>query len=265
MPSRASRIAARLAGLTAAAEEKPPRDDLRKRYKEDDIAKEDRADYKDTHGDPDMMAGASGRTASGWTVDKKFDFEYRGKTGHAKVHYTLMSNGRDVDNFSGEIKWDKGGTTHIPETRLLGVYGRYANKEIIDALVKCIREIECGIRDWQGHLKASAALKAARLARVARSIAAAYRLDRRYLERDILKICENGQNAVHRYNENLYLVAEAKGNPRGAVMEFHWQNARGESFGLATVKEDRFGQNTPAQAANRLFNDYAKSSLRIFR
>lgn len=162
MPSRASRIAARLAGLTAAAEEKPPRDDLRKRYKEDDIAKEDRADYKDTHGDPDMK-------------------------------------------------------------------------------------------------------EAARLARVARSVAAAYRLDRRYLERDILKICENGQNAVHRYNENLYLVAEAKGNPRGAVMEFHWQNARGESFGLATVKEDRFGQNTPAQAANRLFNDYAKSSLRIFQ
>lgn len=163
MINRTARIAARLAGITAADPSvKPPREDLRKRYKEDDIAKEDRADYKDTHGDPDMK-------------------------------------------------------------------------------------------------------EAGRLARIAKMVAAAYRLDRRYLERDILAICEKGVDATHRYNENLFLVAEAKGNPRGAIMEFHWMNARGESFGLATVKEDRFNQNTPAKAAERLFNDYAKSSLRIFR
>lgn len=375
MQDRTARIAARIF-KEAAAEEKPPRDDLRKRYKTEDMDRADRKDFSDTAADPDLKAGASDRTASGWTVDKKFDFEYRGKTGHAKVHYTLMSNGRDVDNFSGEIKWDKGGTTRIPETRMLGVYGRYANKEIIDALVKCIREIECGIRDWQGHLKASAALKATpqvgqmkfryrlycanslfsfiaflptaaepelfvavrrafekdwrrvedslvsggyrnlevyrleqdetrdgqpillfrgnlhdsqddRLLRkaansvgaefipqpwrgesvtAARRVAAGMRApSRSFLEKEIRQMAAKGVDAAHRLNDNLYLVAEAKGNPRGEIMEFHWQNYRGDSFGFATVEEDRFGQHTPARAAVKLLDDFAKSSLRIFR
>lgn len=32
----------------------PPRDDIRKRYKKDDISPEDKADYKDTLFDPDL-------------------------------------------------------------------------------------------------------------------------------------------------------------------------------------------------------------------
>lgn len=271
MQDRTARIAARIF-KEAAAEEKPPRDDLRKRYKTEDFDKADRKDFSDTAADPDLKAAPQvGQLKFRYRLycsNSLFSFiaflptiavpelfvaarraferdfrkfeDYLAEHGYPNTEVYRLEQDETRDGHP--IMLFRGNLHDSQDNRLLETAANSVGAEYLS-------------RQWRGES-----------ANAARRLAAGMRApSRSFLEKEIRQMAAKGVDAAHRLNDNLYLVAEAKGNPRGAVMEFHWQNYRGDSFGFATVEEDRFNQHTPARAAAKLLDDFAKSSLRIFR